>query len=105
MAAAPPSSSAPQTWLVTGCTSGFGELFVRQLRARGDNVIATGRGADARLAHLRDLGARTLDLDVAAPPATIDTKMAEAWDMYPGGIDVVVNNAGYILSGAIEELT
>ncbi|KAI0897797.1 hypothetical protein F4806DRAFT_460029 [Annulohypoxylon nitens] len=98
-------ASHPQTWLITGCSSGFGELFVRQLRALGDNVIATGRNAPSKLAHLADTGAKILELDVTAPVPEIEAKMAEAWDMYPGGIDVVVNNAGYILSGAVEELT
>ncbi|KAI1436711.1 hypothetical protein GGR50DRAFT_649197 [Xylaria sp. CBS 124048] len=95
----------PQTWLVTGCSSGFGELFVRQLRKSGDNVIATGRNSEVKLAHLRETGAVIMNLDVSAPAAEIEAKMAEAWDIFPGGIDVVVNNAGYILSGAVEELT
>ncbi|KAK7737365.1 hypothetical protein SLS53_006669 [Cytospora paraplurivora] len=99
------TSTSPQTWLITGCSSGFGELFVRQLRAAGDNVIATGRNADKKLAHLRDTGATILDLDVAAPFEEIKEKLATAWDLYPGGIDVIVNNAGYILSAAFEELT
>ncbi|ROV87226.1 hypothetical protein VSDG_09961 [Cytospora chrysosperma] len=99
------TSTFPQTWLITGCSSGFGELFVRQLRALGDNVIATGRNADTKLAHLQETGAAILDLDVAAPEAEIQSKMDEAWEIYPGGIDVVVNNAGYILSAAFEELT
>ncbi|KAI0470466.1 hypothetical protein GGR56DRAFT_668205 [Xylariaceae sp. FL0804] len=94
----------PQTWLITGCSSGFGEAFVRKLRAAGDNVIATGRNAETKLAHLRDTGAAILDLDVAAAPDAIKAKIDEAWDMYPNGIDVVVNNAGYILTGAIEEI-
>ena len=97
--------SSSQTWLITGCSSGFGELFVRHLRAAGDNVIASGRLAHTRLAHLKDTGASIFDLDVSAPPHEIEAKMAEAWELYPGGIDVIVNNAGYILSGAIEELT
>ncbi|KAK5635718.1 hypothetical protein RRF57_011430 [Xylaria bambusicola] len=94
----------PQTWLVTGCSSGFGELFVRQLRALGDNVIATGRNAETKLAHLKSTGAMIIDLDVSSSASEIEAKMSEAWDLYPGGIDVVVNNAGYILSGAVEEL-
>jgi len=97
--------TAPQTWLITGCSSGFGELFVRQLCAAGDNVIATGRNSETKLANLKGTGASILELDVAAPAAEIEIKMAEAWSMYPGGIDVVVNNAGYILSAAFEELT
>lgn len=95
----------PQTWLITGCSSGFGELFVRKLRAAGDNVIATGRSADVKLAHLKDTGASILDLDVSMPFEVIKAKIEEAWSLYPGGIDVVVNNAGYILSGALEALT
>lgn len=98
-------ASKPKTWLITGCSSGFGALFVRQLRSQGENVIATGRNAEVKLAHLQDSGATILDLDVSAPSSIIETKIAEAWGLYPNGIDVVVNNAGYILSGAIEELT
>ncbi|CAG8952805.1 hypothetical protein HYFRA_00009050 [Hymenoscyphus fraxineus] len=98
-------TSAPQTWLITGCSSGFGEEFVRQLRAAGDNVIATGRNASTKLAHLKETGASILDLDVTASQEEITSKIAEAWNLYPDGIDVVVNNAGYILSGAFEEVT
>ena len=95
----------PLTWFITGCSSGFGEAFVRQLRASGDNVIASGRNAETKLAHLKETGAAILDLDVSAPIAVIKAKVAEAWSLYDGGVDVVVNNAGYILSGAIEEVT
>ncbi|KAK7919957.1 hypothetical protein PG985_007979 [Apiospora marii] len=93
-----------KTWLITGCSSGFGELFVRKLRAAGDNVIATGRNAKVRLAHLEYTGATILELDVAAPVDKIESVMTEAWGLYPNGIDVVVNNAGYILTGLFEEL-
>ncbi|KAF5023472.1 hypothetical protein F66182_4472 [Fusarium sp. NRRL 66182] len=75
------------TWLITGCSSGF------------------GRNVDAKLSHLRDTGATILELDVGASPDTIKSKIDEAWAIHDGGIDVVVNNAGYILSGAVEELT
>jgi len=93
-----------KTWLVTGCSSGFGELFVRKLRASGENVIATGRNAKVKLAHLEDTGATILDLDVTAPVEQMESTLMEAWDLYPNGIDVVVNNAGYILTGLFEEL-
>ncbi|EXK28706.1 hypothetical protein FOMG_15162 [Fusarium oxysporum f. sp. melonis 26406] len=92
------------TWFITGCSSGFGEALVRQLRSAGDNVIATGRNADTKLSHLKETGAAILDLDVSSSPEAIKSKIEEAWSIY-NGIDVVVNNAGYILSGAVEELT
>jgi hypothetical protein len=98
------ASPKKQTWFITGCSSGFGELFVRQLRALGDNVVATGRNANERLAHLRDTGATILELDVTAPQAELNAKFQQAVDIY-GGVDVLVNNAGYIQCGAVEELT
>jgi NAD(P)-dependent dehydrogenase (short-subunit alcohol dehydrogenase family) len=94
----------PLTWFITGCSSGFGESLVRQLRDAGDNVIATGRNADIKLAHLKDTGAEIIELDVTAPVGAIKAVADRAWGIY-GGIDVVVNNAGFILSGPVEEQT
>lgn len=95
----------PLTWFITGCSSGFGESFVRQLRDAGDNVVASGRNAETKLAHLKDTGATILDLDTTSPLDVVETKVQQAWDAYPGGIDVVVNNAGNIISGFVEETT
>lgn len=95
----------PTTWFITGCSSGFGETFVRQLRAAGENVIASGRNAETNLAHLKDTGAAVFDLDMTSSVETINLKVQEIWDIYPGGVDVVVNNAGSIISGFVEELT
>lgn len=91
-----------QTWLITGCSSGFGEEFVRQLRAAGDNVIATGRNVEERLAHLKETGCAILELDVTSPEDVITAKINEAWEIY-GGIDVIVNNAGFLAIGAFED--
>ncbi|KAI1781366.1 hydroxybutyrate dehydrogenase [Hypoxylon cercidicola] len=95
---------ARYTWLITGCSSGFGEQFVRQLTAQGDQVIATGRNAETRLAHLKDTGATILDLDVTVSQSEMDMKFQQALQVY-GTIDVLVNNAGFIQCGALEELT
>lgn len=91
-------------WLITGCSSGFGEIFVRDALSRGDKVIATGRNSATRLAHLKETGATILDLDVTAPAADIKAKMEEAIAIY-GKIDVLINNAGYLQMGLIESLT
>ena len=95
---------AKQTWFITGCSSGFGEQFVYQLTAQGDNVVATGRNADTKLAHLKETGATIIDLDVTSSQDVLDAAFQQALDTY-GGVDVLVNNAGYLQCGAIEELT
>jgi NAD(P)-dependent dehydrogenase (short-subunit alcohol dehydrogenase family) len=92
------------TWLITGCTSGLGGEFARAILGRGDRVIATGRNdAVQRLASLKEIGAATLDLDVTAPQSEIDQQVQKALDVY-GTIDVLVNNAGYIEAGMVEEI-
>ena len=91
------------TWLVTGTSSGFGEQYVHSILAKGDHVIATARRGHERLQKLKDAGAAILDLDVTAPQAELDAKVKEALKIY-GGIDVLVNNAGYIEGAIVEEL-
>lgn len=69
----------------------------------GDKIIASGHNALLRLQHLRGTSAHILDLDVTAPQSEFNEKVAEAIAVY-GGIDVLVNNAAYVQSGAMEEL-
>lgn len=90
-----------QVWVITGTSSGFGAEFVKAALAHGDKVIATARNEE-RIAHLRDLGAKTMQLDVTAPQEELIRKANEAVSMY-GRIDVLVNNAGYMQFGTIEE--
>ena len=94
----------PLTWLVTGCSSGFGAAFVSAIIARGDNCIATGRDIGSKLAHLEGSGAALLELDVTSPQTVIDHQIGIALRLY-GRIDVLINNAGYMMSGFVEELT
>ncbi len=90
-------------WLVTGTSSGFGEQLVHAVLERGDKVIATARNAANRLQALKDAGAAILDLDVTASQRELDSKVKEALTIY-GTIDVLVNNAGYIEAGFLEEV-
>ena len=91
------------TWLVTGTSTGFGEAFVHSILERGDRVIATSRQASERLQPLKKAGAAILELDVRGTQTQLDAKVREALAIY-GGIDVLVNNAGYIEGGLVEEL-
>lgn len=88
-------------WLITGCSSGIGETLARDILARGDTVIATGRGNVARLASLKRAGAETVSLDVTS--STQDHKTAVDQIRKDGPIDVPVNNAADIEGGLAEE--
>jgi len=92
-------------WLVTGTSSGFGKELCLALLERGDKVISTARARSiSKLNELKEKGAATLELDVTASLSELHAAAAKAIAIY-GHIDVVVNNAGYIISGALEENT
>ncbi|EMC91966.1 hypothetical protein BAUCODRAFT_152314 [Baudoinia panamericana UAMH 10762] len=88
-------------WFVTGCSSGFGQQFIKQALERGDKAIATARNADT-LKELADLGAATMQLDVTVPMSEIQKKVRDAIKIY-GRIDVCVANAGYTKVAAAED--
>lgn len=94
-----------KTWLITGCSSGFGGLLAKAVLARGDNLVATARdpGSLAGLADRYPGTARTTRLDVTKPgDAAASAAFAE--DAF-GGLDVLVNNAAHGFMGAVEEAT
>ncbi|WP_205697610.1 SDR family NAD(P)-dependent oxidoreductase [Conexibacter sp. SYSU D00693] len=87
--------------LVTGCSSGIGRATAERLAARGHTVYATARRVEA-LSDLAARGCRTLALDVcdeASMRAAVDEVVARE-----GAVGVLVNNAGYSQSGALESL-
>jgi NADP-dependent 3-hydroxy acid dehydrogenase YdfG len=92
----------PLVWLVTGCSSGFGEAFVQRILARGDKVIATARNLK-KIEHLEESGAAVLQLDVTDTQKALNDKAAEAIEKY-GRIDVLVNNAAFVTAGGWEDL-
>jgi len=94
-----------RVWFITGCSTGFGLLLAHELLKRGERVIATARDA-SKLDDLLTLypdTARTFKLDVTKPDE-IDSVARVALTAF-GHIDVLVNNAGYGVNGAIEEVS
>ena len=99
------NSGASRVWFITGCSSGFGLLLANEVLRRGERVIATARDAsklDKLLTKYPD-AARTFSLDVtkAAEIEAVAQKAIAAF----GQVDVLVNNAGYGVNGAIEEVS
>ena len=94
-----------KNWFITGASTGFGRLLAEYLLERGANVVATARKVD----QLEDLvqrypgGATILPLDVTSG-SSIDSAVSDAIG-HVGHIDVLVNNAGYGVCGAVEEVT
>ncbi|KAJ7611420.1 putative short-chain oxidoreductase [Mycena polygramma] len=97
------SALASPVILITGCSTGFGRELSRVALERGFRVISTARRVES-LAALKEQGAATLQLDVTAPPSELATFAKTAWDIY-GQVDFLINNAGYLQGGAIEENT
>jgi NAD(P)-dependent dehydrogenase (short-subunit alcohol dehydrogenase family) len=94
---------ACRTWLITGCSTGFGRALAQELLARGERVVATARNpvtvADLAAAHGER--ALALQLDVTRPE-DVAQAVAAARARF-GAIDVLVNNAGYGEMGVVED--
>src|SRR5256714_5463592 len=90
---------ASKAVLITGCSSGIGRAIAERLVAGGHRVYATARRPDA-IAELAERGCQTLALDVldddSMRAAVARVEEAE------GAVGVLVNNAGYGQSGAVE---
>jgi len=88
--------------LTTGCSSGIGRATAERLARRGWTVYATARRLDS-ISRLADAGCHLLELDV-----TDDESMRRAVaevESREGAVGVLVNNAGYSLSGAVESVS
>lgn len=102
-----PSTTSPnnsRVWLITGCSSGFGRALVEAALAQGYKVVATAR----KLEQIKDFEqqypdtALALALDVTQPNQ-VQEAVNKALSKFET-IDVLVNNAGFGMIGAIEEV-
>jgi NAD(P)-dependent dehydrogenase (short-subunit alcohol dehydrogenase family) len=99
------NNSNSKVWLITGASSGFGRDLARLLLEQCHKVVATARKPET----LTDLIAKypatglALPLDVLSQ-SSVDKAIADATAHF-GRIDVLINNAGYGIAGAVEEVT
>lgn len=93
-------STTPQTILVTGASAGIGKATARALLAEGHTVYVAARRLD-KMQDLADAGAIALQMDITKEEDVVRVvdRIAEAH----GGVDVLVNNAGFGMYGAVED--
>lgn len=91
------------TWLITGCSTGLGRALAQAVLARGHNAVVTARDVSTvqDIADAHPGTALALPLDVT-DSAQISAAVQQSRERF-GGIDVLVNNAGYGYRAAVEE--
>jgi hypothetical protein len=95
------TSPTTPVWFITAASSGFGKYMAFEALNRGHKVIASARST-SRITDLKEAGADVVALDVTSPLPEIEKVAKEANAKY-GYITHLVNAAGYILEGAVEE--
>jgi NAD(P)-dependent dehydrogenase (short-subunit alcohol dehydrogenase family) len=96
---------ASKVWFITGTSRGFGHIWARAALARGDRIAATARDVGPLQQLVEQYGDRVaaITLDVTDKSA-VGRAVAETVARF-GRIDVAVNNAGYGLTGMVEEVS
>jgi NAD(P)-dependent dehydrogenase (short-subunit alcohol dehydrogenase family) len=91
------------TWLITGCSSGLGRALAEAVIGAGHNAVVTARNVSS-VADLSDTAPErvlAVALDVTKPEQ-VASAVQQAEERF-GGVDVLVNNAGYGYRSAVEE--
>lgn len=95
---------SPKVFLITGTSTGFGAEYVKEVLRNGDIAIATARDpSKLSFPNTSDSNYLALALDVT-DKSTIESAFSTTLSKF-GRVDVVVNNAGYGLSGPFETLS
>ena len=90
-------------WLITGCSTGIGREIARAALESGHSVAVTARNVDAVADFVDQFGDRALALPLDVTDRDQITSAVGSVEKTFGGIDVLVNNAGYGYMAAVEE--
>jgi len=90
-------------WLITGCSTGIGREIARAALEAGHSVAVTARNVDAVADFVDQFGDRALALPLDVTNRDQITAVVSEVEKAFGGIDVLVNNAGYGYMAAVEE--
>jgi NADP-dependent 3-hydroxy acid dehydrogenase YdfG len=100
-----PQPISHKAWFITGASKGFGYVWTEAALARGDSVAAAARNIGSLDALKVKYGDRLLPLTLdVGNKGAVDAAVAQAHKQL-GRIDVAINNAGYGLFGAVEEVS
>jgi NAD(P)-dependent dehydrogenase (short-subunit alcohol dehydrogenase family) len=99
-----PTSDA-RVWFITGSSKGLGWEFVDAALKAGDRVVATARDPKSLTPFVEEYGDQVLAFPLDVTDESAITAAVENAIATFGRLDIVVNNAGYGLRGAIEEVT
>ena len=94
-----------KTWFITGASKGFGREWTEAALERGDRVAATARRLETLDALVDAYGGNVLPIELDVTDRDDDFAAVRRAAEHFGRLDVVVNNAGFGLFGAIEEIT
>ncbi|HEY3269098.1 MAG TPA: SDR family oxidoreductase [Armatimonadota bacterium] len=94
-----------KVWFITGTSRGFGREWALAALRRGDKVAATARHTDTLEDLVHEFGDSVLPLQLDVTDRAADFAGVQRAAEHFGRLDVVVNNAGYGLFGAVEEVS
>lgn len=92
-----------KVWLITGCSSGFGKILARKLLEAKESVVVTARNLSSLEGLKEKAHASSLFLPLDVTDESQRNSVIEKTVETFGRLDVLVNNAGYGLMGAVEE--
>jgi NAD(P)-dependent dehydrogenase (short-subunit alcohol dehydrogenase family) len=99
------TTNASKTWFVTGASRGLGAQWALAALSRGDQVAVTARSAASLNSLVERYGDLVLPIELDVTDEAAVHRAIDAAEERFGGLDVLVNNAGQAVMGAVEEVS